>query len=86
MATTTTLEVFGKQYFIAKSSNLLLDKKWRMETNLHRVIPNIFRESAMEGGGGGVGGQLLKIAAKGHYKRRSVFVDNPLNINSDIRY
>ena len=40
----------------------------------------------MEGGGGGVGGQLLKIAAKGHYKIRSVFVDNPLNINSDIRY
>ena len=40
----------------------------------------------MEGGGGGVGGQLLKIAAKGHYKRRSVFVDNPLNVNSDIRY
>ena len=38
------------------------------------------------GGGGGGGGQVLKIAAKGHYQRRSEFVDNPLNINSDIRY
>ena len=71
-----------KKNLIAKSSNLLLGKKWRVKTNLHRGSPNIFSESAIEEGGG----QVLKIAAKGHYKRRSEFVDNPLNENSDIRY
>ena len=67
----------------AKSSNLLLGKKWRIKTNLHRGSPNIFSESAMGDGGEGGG---MKIAAKGHYKRGCEFVDNPLNINSDIRY
>ena len=83
MAPSTTLEVFGKKNFIPKSSNLLLGKKWRMRTNLHRGSRNIFGESAMQKGGGG---QMLKIVTKGHYKRQSEFVDNPLNINSDIRY
>ena len=54
-----------------------------MKTNLHRGSPNIFSESAMGNGGGREG---LKIATKGHYKRGCEFVDNPLNINSDIRY
>ena len=40
----------------AKSSNLLLGKKWRIKTNLHRGSPNIFRESAMGDGGAGGGG------------------------------
>ena len=75
-----------KKNFIAKSSNLLLGKKWRMKANLHRGSRKIFSESAMKEEGGGGGGQVLKIAAKVHYKRRSEFVDNPLNINSDIRY
>ena len=72
-----------KKYFISKSSNLLLRKKWRMRTNLHGGSTNIFSESAT---GEGEGGQVLKIAAKGHCKRQSEFVDNPLNINSDMRY
>ena len=53
MATTTTLEVLRKKNFIAKSSNLLLGKKWRMNTNLHRGSPNIFSESTMEEAGRG---------------------------------
>ena len=55
METSTTLEVFIKKQFIAKSSNFMLGKKWWMKTNLVR-------------GRGGEGGQVLKIAAKGHYK------------------
>ena len=51
MATTTTLEVFGKKNFIAKSSNLLLGKKWGMKTNLNTGSPNNFSESAMGEGG-----------------------------------
>ena len=41
----------------AKSSNLLLGKKWRIKTNLHRGSPNIFRESAMGDGGAGGGAE-----------------------------
>ena len=62
METSTTLEVFIKKQFIAKSSNFMLGKKWWMKTNLDRGSPNIFTESTMgEGcvcvcGGVGVGG------------------------------
>ena len=71
-----------KKKIVAKSSNLLLGKKKRMKTNLHRGIPNIFNESTL---GEMLSGQVLKIVAKGHYKRWSEIVDNPLNINSDIK-
>ena len=66
METSTTLEVFIKKQFIAKSSNFMLGKKWWMKTNLGRGSPNIFTESAMGegcvcgwggGGGGGTGAQ-----------------------------
>ena len=66
-----------KKKFMAKSSNLLLGKKWRMKTNLYRGSSNNFTESALGKGGGRGGGQVLKITAKGHYKRRSEFVANP---------
>ena len=56
-----------KKKFIAKSSKSLLGKRWWTKINLHRGGPNIFSESAM---GEGLG-QVLKIAAKGHYKRWS---------------
>ena len=82
MATTTTLEVFGKKFFIAKSSNLLLGKKWWMKTNIHRGSPNILVSPLS----GDERWHVLKIAVKVHYKRRNEFVDNPLNINTDIRY
>ena len=82
MATTTTLEVFGKKIFIAKSSNLLLGKKWWMKTNIHRGSPNILVSPLS----GDERWHVLKIAVKVHYKRRNEFVDNPLNINTDIRY
>ena len=66
-----------KKKFMAKSSNLLLGKKWRMKTNLNRGSPNNFIESALGKGGGRGRGQVMKITAKGHYKRRSEFVANP---------
>ena len=48
----------------------MLGKKWWMKTNLDRGSPN---RVCYGGGvcvcvGGGEGGQVLKIAAKGHYK------------------
>ena len=51
MATTTTLQVFEKKKFMAKSSNLLLGKKWRMKANLNRGSPNNFIEYALRKGG-----------------------------------
>ena len=67
----------------------MLGKKWWMKTNLDRGSPNIFTESAMGegcvcGGGGGAeeGGQVLKIAAKGHYKT----MKDQVNLWTTLKY
>ena len=69
-----------KKKFHSKIFKFVAGKKWRMKTNFHIGSPNILLSSLCRRGRGE---QVLKVASKGHYKRRRKFVDKQLNINID---